>query len=296
VAYRSEGHLVGCLDAIAADRPECSQIIVVDNASPDASARVAEQHPSRPRIVRSGENLGFGRGCNLGVEAVDCDYVLFVNPDARLHAGASAELLAVFADETVAATGAQIIGARGELKAASAGFEPSIRSAIGHFLLLGRLPYLGSVFPPFQLPFGRAEGAVDWIGGASMMVRTEAFRAVGGFDPSIFLYSEDFDLCRRLREEGWRIWYRPSAVVEHDIGGSQGSDQPSRWWVALHEYVGRQQGYGRARIVSVIAAVGLGMRALALTPRSTGRARLLATAAATALLCAVTPSRRHAVR
>ena len=83
------------------------------------------------------------------------------------------------------------------------------------------------LFPPLQLASGSRAQAVDWVGGAAMMVRRDAFLDVGGFDSSIFMYMEDVDLCRRLRANGWTIRYEPGVSVEHDLGGSQGPSRPT---------------------------------------------------------------------
>ena len=288
VAYRSERHLASCLDAIAADRPEDALVIVVDNASPDRSADVARQHPSRARVISSPQNLGFGGACNLALDTSDADLLFFVNPDARLSPGTTACLAAAIRDDPlVAAVGPRIADPAGSLRAASAGFEPSLRSVLGHFLLLARLPGIGRSFPPLQLPFGSPGQPVDWVGGAALMVRRAAFSEVGGFDPSIFLYMEDVDLCRRLRATGWRVRYEPGVSVEHDVGGSQGTDQAERWFVAFHQYVVRRRGSRYARATSALAAVGLGVRAVVLGFRRPAHARRLARAARTAAILAV---------
>lgn len=283
VAFRSERHLGPCLDAIEADRPGNASVIVVDNASPDASAQVAKHHRSRPRMLVSPQNLGFGGACNLALEASTAELLFFVNPDARLIRGTTTKLGAVMeVDPWVAAVGPRIDDPSGNLKAASAGFEPSLRSVLGHFLFMSRLPGVGRWFAPLQLPERSAPQEVDWISGAALMVRTDAFRSVGGFDPSIFLYMEDVDLCRRLRATGWTIRYEPSVAVEHDLGGSQGSEQPAQWFAAFYGYLARRHGNAYARVASGLAAVGLCLRAAALALSKPTHARRLARAAAAA--------------
>ena len=283
VAYRSERHLGTCLDAIAADWPDGASVIVVDNASPDGSADVARHHPCHPRVLVSPRNLGFGGACNLALAASSADLLFFVNPDARLDHGTTAGLTAAIeADPAVAAAGPRIDDATGGLRAASAGFEPSLRSVLGHFLLFARLPWIGRYFPPVQLSFGSPAQLVDWISGAALMVRTDAFRGVGGFDPSMFMYMEDVDLCRRLRATGRRIRYEPGVAVEHDLGGSQGTEQAERWFAAFHRYLALQRGATYARIGSAVAAVGLGLRAVLLVGPRPMHGRRLARAARTA--------------
>jgi GT2 family glycosyltransferase len=120
---------------------------------------------------------------------------------------------------------------------------------------------------------------VDWVGGAALMVRNDAFRRVGGFDASMFLYMEDVDLCRRLRATGHTIRYEPGVAVEHDLGGSQGAEQAQRWVAAFYRYLARQRGATYARVASALAAVGLGLRAILLALRRPAHGRRLARAA-----------------
>jgi N-acetylglucosaminyl-diphospho-decaprenol L-rhamnosyltransferase len=282
VAYRSAADLSGCLDAIAADRPVGARTIVVNNASPDESSRIARDHPSAPVVLESARNVGFGAACNLGAQASSAEFLFFLNPDARPRARTITSLVnALVADPSAAVIGPRIVSE--SLVAASAGFEPSLRSAIGHFLLLGRIPVFRSLFPPLQLPSGAPAQAVDWVGGAAMMVRATDFRSVGGFDPSLFLYMEDVDLCHRIRERHRGVRYDPTVVVEHEVGGSQGKEQPRRWYRAFHAYVARRRGSAYARLVSAIATVGLALRAAALIRTSPLRAARLRAAGAESL-------------
>lgn len=288
VAYRSARHIVSCLDSISADRPEGSRIIVVDNCSPDESGLVAEAHASNPLIITSSTNLGFGAACNMAVRDTKAPFVFFVNPDATLEPGATEMLLDVLTrDNRVGAVGPRIADRDDDLSAASAGFEPSIRSVAGHFLLLGRIPGFRRLFAPLQLPAGTRERSPDWVSGAALMVRRSAFVGIDGFDPTIFMYMEDVDLCRRLRGTGWTIRYEPRAVVKHQLGGSQGPEQAERWYSAFHLYLRVHHGPPTAVICSLMAAVGMLARAARLRRSKPAHARRLARAGRAALRLAL---------
>ncbi len=259
VAFRSEGLLAACLDAIDQDRAGRGwPIVVVDNASPDGSAAVARRHPSKPIVIVAGRNGGFGAGCNLGAAEVESDAVFFVNPDARLARGTSDTLLAELADPVVAVAGPSSVDLT-TMRAEAAGREPTLRTSVGHFLLLGRLPGLRRWFPALQIPVGsvRSSSDVDWVGGAALLARRGPFEAVGGFDESIFLYMEDVDLCRRIREHGCRVRFVPHLRVEHQLGGSQGDRQLDRWYGGFDAYLRRTHGAGAARLAAAAAAVGM---------------------------------------
>jgi N-acetylglucosaminyl-diphospho-decaprenol L-rhamnosyltransferase len=212
--------------------------------------------------------------------AADREYLFFVNPDARLVRGASAALLEVAeAEPEAGALGPFILGPGGDRGALNTGFEPSLRSSIGHFLFAARFPLVGGWFPPLQLPAGSETRHPDWVSGAAMLVRRDGFRAVGGFDAAMFMYMEDVDLCRRLREHGSRIRYVPEARVRHELGGSQGADQAERWYRAFHAYLVAHRGAAEARASALSATVGLGARALVLLRRNPAQARRLARSA-----------------
>ena len=285
VAYRSAALLDDCLESIVMDVqfgpmvPARTLVVVVDNASPDNSARVAAAHDG-VRVVASTSNQGFGGGCNLGVAAGDAEYVFFVNPDARLQAGCTSTLLRELASEpSLAAVAPVVLDPTGANGAVPAGFEPSLRSIIGHYLLAGRLPIVGRWFAPLQLPRGTTERRPDWVTGAALLVRRVAFESIAGFDESIFLYMEDVDLCRRLRESGWGIGYVPEAVVHHQLGGSQGTDQAPTWIRSFYAYLRRRHGALYTGACSQLAGLGLGLRAVVYAPSRPRLARRLARAA-----------------
>jgi GT2 family glycosyltransferase len=290
VAYRSADDLPGCLDSIAVDAPTGSGTIVVDNASPDDSAAVAQGHPLGIRLVVSESNRGFSGGCNLGAAASQADAVFFLNPDARLCPGATSLLVkALETDATLGVVGPHVVDPTGQSRAASAGADPSFGSSVGHYLGLARVPGLGARMRPVHLPDPRRRARPDWVSGAAMLVRREAFTEVGGFDERWFMYMEDVDLCRRLRERGWAVAYEPEAVVEHRIGGSQSSDQAARWYRAYHAYIAARGGPLAARSASFAAAVGMGLRAVACAPTRRVNSRRLFRGAWTALRLALLP-------
>ena len=296
VAYNSADDLDACLDSLVMAGGIVGRIIVVDNASSDASASVAAGHDARPTVLRSLINRGFGGGCNMGMGASDADRILFLNPDAVAEPGAIATLaIALGLDELIGAVGARMVDPLGETAAAAAGMEPGIRSVIGHFLFASRIPVFGRLFPPLQLADATRSAEPDWVSGGAMLVRRNALSSISGFDEKMFLYMEDVDLCRRLREAGWRIIYEPHAIVVHAIGGSQSEDQPARWYRAFHDYVAQHRGQATARLASAIAAIGLTARWLAYRGRRPTQARRMRSAAAAAAILALKGSIRESV-
>src|SRR4051812_39159654 len=118
VTFRSAADIAACLDAIDADRTPDQPIVVIDNASDDASASLATAHPSRPTVIVRAVNDGFGTACNVGAAATDADAIFFVNPDAFLVAGVTRRLLGALAmDPRIAAVGPSIVDPAGHYRA-----------------------------------------------------------------------------------------------------------------------------------------------------------------------------------
>jgi N-acetylglucosaminyl-diphospho-decaprenol L-rhamnosyltransferase len=277
------------------------EVIVVDNASDDGSAdEVARRFPEA-LLVRNDENVGFGRACNQGFERAGGDWWLLLNPDARMEPRALGTLVKFARAHPEAGALAPAMLGAGTDRAESAGMQPGIRAAIGHFLLVNRLLPGDRGGPWRGLQLHRRPGLgprkVEWASGGALLLRPDAVRAVRGFDPSFFLYSEDVDLGRRLDEAGWQTWLVPEAHVEHAVAASSGG-VTDRWFLALHDYHARHASQPRVFAFDLIAGVGLGLRAVAASfgapsdPRQL-HARRMKVAATTALGCVVGRRRRR---
>jgi N-acetylglucosaminyl-diphospho-decaprenol L-rhamnosyltransferase len=214
VTYNSRGHINNALAALrTAHDAGCLQCVVVDNASTDGTADlVAANHPW-VNLVHSKENLGFGCGCNLGFQQVATPYLLIHNPDAMMDHQALQIMMDFMESRRQAGIVAPAIVEGGSrLQAAGLMTSPAglLRSAFGfdNPIHEKRLIIPGS--PPFQTP---------WICGAVMLIRSELFRRLGGFDPRFFLYFEETDFCRRAALADQEIWAVGEAVARH-VGGA----------------------------------------------------------------------------
>ena len=209
VTHNSVEVIEPCLKSVARAR----EVIVVDNASEDATVETAEALNREATIVTITENLGYGAAANEGLRRATGEFVLLINPDATLEEGAL-EALVKAADSYKKAgiLAPRLIGPAG-------GTERS---------------HNASLFARDHMPRKRTdpepegETSCDFLSGAVMLLRREAVDAVGGFDPAIFLYYEDEDLCLRLREKGWSLVLVPQAAARH-IGGAS---EP--WSLAYH--------------------------------------------------------------
>ncbi len=222
VSYRCADHLQRCLlsiDQQATDVP--LEVIVVDNASGDGTADVANTRPGTHLIERS-TNDGFARAANEGMAIATGRAVLVLNPDTVVPRGALRACLdAAWADPTVGVLTPRIVDEHGEPDLRCHRSFPTAWSAACFITGLDRaLPwrsaraYLMRYLPEHQ------QADVDAVSGAFMLMRTEALHQVGGFDQQFFMYAEDIDLCMRFRAAGWTVRYWPGAHVIHVGGGS----------------------------------------------------------------------------
>lgn len=262
VGYRSEGHIGACLLSLpAAADGLCIEVIVVDNSPDDQTACAVRKAFPSARLLPGGGNLGFARGANLGFGRARARFVLFVNPDARLHPGSLRALLSVLTVEPrAAAAGPSLLWPDGR-PAVSARPGHSLRAILFESLLLDRL------FPSsrwvVRAPHSRHAVAVPCLSGACMLVAREAFESLGRFDERFFLYGEDVDFCRRALAAGRSLWLVPGARAVHDVAASSRLD-PERFQVDLHRakwqlIAKHERGWRRALAATGLVG-GLGLR------------------------------------
>lgn len=223
VAYNSAAVLPGLADSLPADL----KLIVVDNGPDDGMRDWAAERGIA--VILSGQNLGFGGGCNLGASQARTEFLLFINPDARLEQHAIARLLDAAVQHPDAAA-----------------FGPVLINEAGN-VSYKRNSYLlpGAAKPPRDP--GIKCRAVSVLSGAVLLVRRRAFDSVGGFDPKIFLYFEDDDLSLRLKQYAGPLVLVPEAKGRH-VAGTSSTPSPTLsqfkgfHWARSRIYVGRKHG------------------------------------------------------
>lgn len=240
VSYDSAAVLPACLQALAREGVDA---VVVDNASADDSCAVALAHQAR--LLRNSANEGYGRANNRGVAACETPYALIVNPDCEVQPGCVASLLAA-----------------AERYPEAALLAPRIVEPSGRLFLQMR-----SLLSPPHLNHARAgavpEGDVclPFLSGACLLVRRELFLQIGGFDPEIFLFYEDDDLCRRLRDAGHSLVHVHEAVALHGRGQSSPPSAArrfkARWHLAWSErHVAAKYGLPMPSPMKILANIG----------------------------------------
>jgi GT2 family glycosyltransferase len=227
VNYNAGDELRRALQSIADDMaPQGWEAIVVDNHSSDCSAAIAQEFAPKASILRNHENVGFARAVNQGLAVTSAPLVLIMNPDCRLLAGAIGSLRAeIEPRKSCAIAGPKILNPDGTLQGSARGDPDMLTGLFGRTAFLGRmLPWLPvarrNVVSAAAIRSSQPSIVVDWVSGACMLARREALAKVNGFDERYFLYWEDADLCRRLRDVGYHVRYVPGAVAMHRVGQS----------------------------------------------------------------------------
>jgi GT2 family glycosyltransferase len=265
VNYQSYGELQSCLASL--DRAcEAIYVVVVDHASDAAAADAITTAFPAVRLLRLADNKGFAAGINQGARETDSTFLLLLNPDCVIEPDASCRLAAcIESRDSVAVAGPRIRNADGSVQQSARRF-PNFTTAIA-----GRSSWLTRVAPRNPLsrhnllvpvsPSARPV-EVDWVSGACMLVRRDAFELIGGMDEGFFLYWEDADFCRRLKQAGYSTMYCPVAVATH-TGGRSSRHAADASLEAFHKSAYRlhykHAGIG-GRLIAPLVAVGLRLR------------------------------------
>lgn len=233
VTWQSAAVLPGLLSSLEHGMRGVSwDLLVVDNASRDDSAAIAERD-ERARVLRMTENLGFAAAVNRGIRSAAEGHVLIVNPDVRLGPGCGAALVAALETKpapTVLPTGiaAPLLEDESGTRLPSLRFEPSIPRALAEALLGTRRACAVGWGETDLRPTSYAEATTaDWATGAILMISHACLMRTGELDESFFLYSEDTEYALRARERGFATRLAPAARAVH-LGGASRED-PELW-------------------------------------------------------------------
>jgi len=266
VTWNNRGFLDRCLESL----PKDSEIIVVDNASTDGSAEfVAEKFP-QVRLIRLDRNIGFGAAVNRAAAEATGTYLLLLNPDAEATPKAL-ERLMEFLDEHITCG-----AAAGRLLSMTEDWQKgfNVRRLPTYGTVTADLLLFKHVWPnnPLTLRADAADitdessQAVEQPAAACLMVRRRTFNQIGGMDERFFpAWFEDVDLCRRILEAGWTIFFVPKANFRH-VGGSSvntlGVARVKRlYYQNLERYMAKHHGLLGRAVTRTLIVAGMGLRA-----------------------------------
>ena len=262
IGYRAYAELRQCLASLARFEPEAGVVVIDHAADPAEAAALAASFPRVTYRPMPG-NPGFGAGVNAAAREAR-GHLLLLNPDCELTMPLLRPLLEVLTVQPRAGVvGGLVREEDGRVQASARRFPDATTGLAGRTSWVSRaLP--GNPLTRRNLTTEPAEGLrqVDWVSGALMLIRREAFDAIGGFDERFFLYWEDADFCRRAAEAGWTTWYAPAAEVMHRTARAS-RHAPVRSLAAFHLSAFRyywKHGGVTARALSPLAAIALAVR------------------------------------
>jgi N-acetylglucosaminyl-diphospho-decaprenol L-rhamnosyltransferase len=245
------------------------ETLVVDNASSDESVTMIRRDFPWVRLLENRQNVGFAAANNQAMAACTGEMIWLLNPDTLLLPSALATLLAFMEEHPEAgAAGSCLLNPDGTLQQACSPAPTLSRE-------LWRLLHLDAIHPYTQYPLqvwqGGAARQVDVVQGASFMVRRPVLDQIGFFDTDYFMYTEEVDLCHRIRAAGWKIYWVPQSRVLH-YGGQSTQQAPAAMFLQLYQtkvtYFRKRQGAVAARLYkTILLAVSIARLALVpLTP------------------------------
>jgi GT2 family glycosyltransferase len=218
VSYNSRNDLRKCVEPLA--NRTGLVVSVVDNASSDGSLDSVSD--LEVNAIALEQNRGFAHGCNRGWIEGHAPFVLFLNPDAQIDPSSIWQLVQALKDAPkTAAAAPKVMNLDGGLDYSLRRF-PRLRSTYAQALFLHRfLPHASWTDELVREPEAyERRHEVDWVSGVCLLVRREVLEELGGWDAGFFMYCEDIDLCRRIRDLGFEIEFVPNAQVLHEGGAS----------------------------------------------------------------------------
>jgi GT2 family glycosyltransferase len=200
-----------------------TEVIIVDNASHDGSKDMAAREFPEVKWIQLKTNIGFGKACNVGARNAGGDYLLVLNPDtiiARTTLSLAYDFLRNHPE--VGVVGPKLLNPDGTLQPGCRRGFPTPQAALYRLSGLSRLFPKSKRFGHYNLTYLDPDVSyeVDAVSGSFMFLPRRLFESIGGFDEQFFMYGEDLDLCRRIKEKGYKVWYNPEMRVIHLKGKS----------------------------------------------------------------------------
>jgi GT2 family glycosyltransferase len=267
VSWNTSRLLENCLASIVINPPTVPfETWVVDNASTDDTPRMVREKFPQVYLIENRENVGFARANNQAIRRCSGNYVLLLNPDTLVEAGAL-QALTDFLDRLpeAGAAGPRILNPDGSLQISSHPRPTIPRELWRMFHLDIFLPY--AEYPPAKWETNSSQ-EVDVLMGACLLLRKKVLDQVGLLDEDYYIYSEEVDICYRIQGAGWRLYWVPPAEVVH-FGGQSTQQVPTEMFLNLYQgkikYFRKHHGWPATQLYKSILAIAALAR-LVLTP------------------------------
>jgi GT2 family glycosyltransferase len=254
VSYNTRDDVLNCLaSVIESSDPADTEVVAVDNASTDGSLEAVRQKYPQVMTIANPVNVGFGVACNQAIRATTAPFILLLNSDAAISPQSFQVLHdALTRNARCGAAGCRIVNSSGAESTNTRNFLTPLNQAAEQSGLMSwtSWKYLRRNHLP-TLDRDEQDCSVDWIDGACLMVRRAALDEVGLFDEAFFMYSEDEDVCFRLRQHGWTVCYAASATARHQgaASTSQNSfDMLRQFYLSQMLFLAKHRSHRSARL------------------------------------------------
>ncbi len=249
VNWNARRLLRDCIESIYKNSEKVRfEIIVVDNGSNDGSQAMVKDLFPEVTLVESKVNVGYSRANNIGFDYASGKYLLFLNPDTIVHLQTLRKAINFMEDyKDAGILGCKHLNPDGSFQPSAFGFIPLI-SIVAYILGLNRL---------FKVSWIKRLSTVrtaDYVQGSFLLIRREIFQEIGGFDENFFLYGEDVDICKRVWDLKWKVYYNPDISITHYLGGnSKNNSKKLRYFVASSLYFYKKHKSGFQYKINLIA-------------------------------------------
>lgn len=267
VSYNTRDLLRGCVESVYRETPDLAlEVIVIDNASADGSAEMIADAFAAVHLIRSPENVGFGRACNLAVAESHAPWIVLLNPDTEVHDHALERLLAFSRSHPEAGLcGGRTLRPDGTVDPGSCWGDITLWSLVCFATGASTVLRHSTLFDPESL--GRwprdTVRTVDIVTGCLLMLPRTLWDQLAGFDERFFMYAEDADLALRTRALGYHPTITPDATITHVLAASSGSGAYSRVMVLTGKTTlfAKHWSPARARAGTALLEAGVALRA-----------------------------------
>ncbi len=224
--------LAQCLQSVYDTVSDLSfEILVVDNASGDGSSEMVQTRFPEVRLIRNSENRGFARACNQAVRETTAGHVLLLNPDTEVLPGAIHKLMGFMEEHPRAgAVGPMVVNPDRTIQPSCYPMPTLWRE----FFRLMHLERLSAHSEYDQQKWdAHVARAVEVVQGDCLLVRRQCLSQVGLLDEAYFMYTEEVDLCYRLAQQGWSLYWVPTAQIVH-FGGQSTRQVAQKMFIELY--------------------------------------------------------------
>lgn len=221
VNFETPDYTLECIRSIYKNPPSCNlEIILIDNGSSDRSLDFIRTQVPEVICIETGQNLGFARANNLGINNARGEFVLLLNSDTKILDNSLDRMLEyMLANPETGAIGPRQLDGKGKLQLSWGSF-PTLVSEVLRKLVHHRLSINDLKIRDYLEEKYAGASDVDWISGSCFFARKKALVSAGLLDGHFFMYFEDIDLCQRIKNEGWKIHYNSDITIVHYGGVS----------------------------------------------------------------------------